>query len=435
MIDPGHGGSDSGATGYGLREKDVTLKISQKVNENLTGNYVVETKMTRNSDVYIPLKQRTDLANQWGADLFLSIHNNAGGGTGYEDYVYIKPTAEDKKVQDEIHHEISKVLAEYKKKNRGKKAANFHVLRESKMASVLLEILFIDNQADAALLKNDMFLTDIAEAISTGVANALELPEKGNGNGVSSIPAQPKNPAPPKENIPVSKAKIPVSKASGTYIVTASTLHVRSGNGSQFPSLGYLKKNNVVNVTGKAPNNWYQVTFKGKKGYVSGAYLKKKTAQKPQTKPKNAIKVNKASGTYKVTASKLYVRSGNGTNYKSIGYLKKNAVIKVTGKTANGWYRINHKGKTGYVSGKYLKAHKTAGKPKTSGKKVSGASGTYKVTASTLFVRSGNGTSFKTIGSLSRGAKVNVTGKTANGWYRIQYKGKTGYASGKYLKR
>ncbi|MFS0646405.1 N-acetylmuramoyl-L-alanine amidase [Siminovitchia sp. 179-K 8D1 HS] len=417
VIDAGHGGKDTGATGNGLREKDLTLKIAQKVNRILTNNYVVNAKMTRNSDVSLTLDKRTDFANRWGADLFLSIHINSGSGTGYEDYIHTTspPTSEDKKVQTEINKEIKKVLEEYKKINRGQKKANFYVLRESKMASVLLEILFIDNKSDAKLLKNEQFLNDMAEAIATGVAKALALEKKDNSvTGTSAVP----------------EGKIVVSKAGGTYVVTASSVPVRAGDGTNYPVVGSLRKNEQVNVTGVTSKGWYQVTFKGKAAYVSKTHLKLKPAQKQKSEP---IKVAKASGTYIVTANSLNVRLGNGSSYRSLGILKKNDQVHVTGKTSNNWYRMTLNGKTGYVSGAYLKK-KPVPKQKNA-MKVTKASGTYKVTASTLNVRSGNAASYSKIGSLARGTKVKVTGKTSNGWYRINHKGKVGYVSGKYLKR
>ncbi|WP_144460664.1 SH3 domain-containing protein [Siminovitchia fortis] len=434
IVDAGHGGSDTGATGNGLREKDLTLKIAQKVNKNLVNNYTVNTKMTRTSDVYISLKQRTNIANSWGADLFLSIHINAAGGSGYEDYIHNRnATSEDIKVQNEVNKEISKVLAEYGKNNRGKKKANFHVLRESKMTSILLEILFIDNKSDAALLKNEKFLNDMSKAISTGVANALALPEKGNSaTGTSNTNTS-------------AKEKITVSKATGTYIVTADSLNVRTGDGTNYPTIGSLKKNAQVKVTGKTSKGWYQFSFKGKTGYVSGAYLKvKPAAAKPAPKPQsNQIKVSKASGTYIVTANSLNVRSGNSTKFSSLGSLKKNNQVTVTGKTSNNWYQFKFKGKTGYVSGAYLKAKPVAAKPaakkpapaaKNNQIKITKASGTYIVTANSLNVRSGNSTKFSSLGSLKKNNQVTVTGKTSNNWYQFKFKGKTGYVSGAYLK-
>ncbi|VEF49628.1 cell wall hydrolase/autolysin [Bacillus freudenreichii] len=440
VIDAGHGGRDSGATDKkGLYEKNVTLDIATRVKNNLTNNYVVSIKMTRDSDTYPTLKARTDLANNWGADLFLSIHINAGGGTGYEDYIYIRPTTEEIKIQNEIHEEVKKVLEEYNygKKDRGKKRDNFHVLRESRMSSILLEILFIDNKADADLLKSETFLSDISEAISTGVANALDLPTKRDNAVVKPI----SNPVAPKDNVAV-------SKASGTYVVTASSLNVRTGDGTNYPTIGSLKKNEQINVTGVTSKKWYQFSYKGKTGYVSGAYLKVKPATpKPApTQQSNQIKVTKTSGAYIVTANSLNVRTGNTTKYSSLGSLKKNNQVNVTGKTSNNWYQIKFKGKTGYVSGAYLRAKpvaakpapktasKPAAKPKSAPAKVSKVSGTYIVTASSLNVRSGNSTKHSSLGSLQKNNQVSVMGKTSNNWYQIKYKGKTGYVSGAYLK-
>ncbi|GIN90193.1 D-alanyl-D-alanine carboxypeptidase family protein [Siminovitchia terrae] len=143
-----------------------------------------------------------------------------------------------------------------------------------------------------------------------------------------------------------------VSKASGTYVVTASTLNVRTGNSTKYKRLGYLKKNKKINVSGKTSNNWYRFTFNGETGYVSGAYLK--AAPKKKT-PSNDSNITKVSGEYTVTASTLNVRSGASTKHKKIGSLRLGSKINVTGKTSTAWYRFNYKGRTGYVSGSYIK--------------------------------------------------------------------------------
>ncbi|MBD8006811.1 D-alanyl-D-alanine carboxypeptidase family protein [Bacillus norwichensis] len=148
-----------------------------------------------------------------------------------------------------------------------------------------------------------------------------------------------------------------VSKASGTYVVTASTLNVRTGNSTKYKRLGYLKKNEQINVTGTTSNNWYRITFKGKTGYVSGAYLK--AAPKKKT-PANDGKIIKASGEYTVTASTLNVRSGASIKHKKIGSLRLGSRINVTGTTSNAWYRFNYKGRAGYVSGSYIKKTNSA---------------------------------------------------------------------------
>src|SRR5699024_2449600 len=196
LIDPGHGGDDPGASANGLKEKDLTLDISKRVNDNLLSNYEVETKMTRTSDKTVSLNKRTSGANAWAADLFLSVHINSGGGTGYEDYIHSSfgPQSRSIKrydttspeVQAEIRSEVKKVLKKYGIRDRGDKQANFHVLRESGMPAVLLEIMFIDTKKDADLLKNATFKQDMANGISKGVAKAYKLKSKNN-----SSPSEP----------------------------------------------------------------------------------------------------------------------------------------------------------------------------------------------------------------------------------------------------
>ena len=80
-LDPGHGGSDPGASGNGLLEKDVTLAIALKINDILLKEYAgAETRLSRTTDKTVTLQERTDDANSWGADLFVSIHTNAFDG-------------------------------------------------------------------------------------------------------------------------------------------------------------------------------------------------------------------------------------------------------------------------------------------------------------------------------------------------------------------
>src|SRR6476620_12283610 len=90
-LDPGHGGSDPGAQGNGLREKDITLDIALKIRTILMNGYEnIEVRMSRTNDSSKSLSQRTNEANSWGADYYLSIHCNAynGSAKGYEDFIH-----------------------------------------------------------------------------------------------------------------------------------------------------------------------------------------------------------------------------------------------------------------------------------------------------------------------------------------------------------
>ncbi|MCA4157915.1 SH3 domain-containing protein [Priestia megaterium] len=137
----------------------------------------------------------------------------------------------------------------------------------------------------------------------------------------------------------------------------------------------------------------------------------------------NQGKAYAATVTYKVTASKLNVRSGAGTNYGIIGSVVKDQMLSVVSKSGS-WYKINYNGRTGYVSSDYVQA---------SGKTTPPAeSTTYTVTASTLNVRSGAGTSYASIGSVTKGQKLSVVSKSGS-WYKINYNGRTGYVSSDYV--
>ena len=117
-------------------------------------------------DIFLTLKQRTDQANQWGADAFLSVHINSAtdqSARGFETYIYPTAGAETIAFQNVMHQEITKQISNYLGFNdRGKKRSNFHVLRESNMKALLTENLFISNIADATLLKTDQFLSSVA---------------------------------------------------------------------------------------------------------------------------------------------------------------------------------------------------------------------------------------------------------------------------------
>ncbi|RBP85964.1 N-acetylmuramoyl-L-alanine amidase [Cytobacillus firmus] len=176
VLDPGHGGIDPGAQGNGLQEKNLTLQIANRIKDILNHNYDnVSIRMSRTGDQTVSLSERTSAANEWGANFFLSIHINAGGGTGYEDYVYPGVGFPTTSYQNNIHSEILK-LADFK--DRGKKQTNFHILRETNFPAVLTENGFIDNNNDAAKLKLSTYIEKLARGHVNGIAKSFKLPKK-----------------------------------------------------------------------------------------------------------------------------------------------------------------------------------------------------------------------------------------------------------------
>ncbi|MFC4077835.1 N-acetylmuramoyl-L-alanine amidase [Salinithrix halophila] len=180
VIDPGHGGIDPGAVSGNHQEKDFTLEIALGVRDYLTANYQATLLMTRTTDATVSLTQRTDYANANKADYFVSIHINAGGGTGWESYIYnggVSPFTVDAQII--IHSTVMDVIGpKYGVRDRGKKRANFHVLRETHMPAILMENLFIDTDGDLNLLRNASFIHDLSHGIGLGIGKALSLPAK-----------------------------------------------------------------------------------------------------------------------------------------------------------------------------------------------------------------------------------------------------------------
>lgn len=173
FLDAGHGGSDPGASGNGLTEKSLTLDIAKRVQKLLESNGFIVI-MSRTTDKYLSLSERTNQANKANADIFVSIHINAGGGTGIETWKMNNgPNASKSNIlASELQEEMIK---ETKERDRGVKDGNLHVNRESKMPSSLVEIGFIDTKSDADKLKQSSFLQKAAKGIFNGIKSYFNL--------------------------------------------------------------------------------------------------------------------------------------------------------------------------------------------------------------------------------------------------------------------
>ena len=209
VIDAGHGGHDPGAQARGITEAELTLDIALRLEKLLSKDAAFEVVMTRRTDTFVSLEERTAIANRVGADLFLSIHSNASSAAtarGIETYfLNFAPNPEAEAVAarenaggsrnmrslpeivraialnnkiDESRDFASIVqnamYAQMRKSNKelrnlGVKQAPFLVLIGATMPSVLAEVSFITNRQDALLLKTDKYRQQIAEALYTGV--------------------------------------------------------------------------------------------------------------------------------------------------------------------------------------------------------------------------------------------------------------------------
>lgn len=145
----------------------------------------------------------------------------------------------------------------------------------------------------------------------------------------------------PNQNYTSAPVVTPPSASTGT--VTASSLNMRSGAGTSFSVVATLPKGAKVTIVKTAAAGWYQVSYNGKTGFVSSAYITTSGSN-----PSTVVK----TGT--VTATSLNMRSGSSTSYGVVTILPKGAKVTITSTLANGWYQVSYNGKTGYVSGEYV---------------------------------------------------------------------------------
>ena len=188
FLDPGHGGKDPGASGNGIKEKDITLLIAKKTRDLLLANYSgVDVQLSRTGDTFPSLSDRTSAANKWGADLLISIHINAAtskAANGFESFIYTNTSNATKAFQNVLHKSIMKYIG---LSDRGQSAANLHMVRESNMSAVLTESGFISNAKEAALMKSDIWLNKVAAGHAEGIAQFAGLVRKAAAERTASV--------------------------------------------------------------------------------------------------------------------------------------------------------------------------------------------------------------------------------------------------------
>jgi len=190
ILDPGHGGSDPGAVYKNYQEKVFTLKISYLLKNQIDNNYKnVIVYLTRTGDEDVSLKQRYTMSNQIKPSLFISIHCNAGGGSGFESYLRQHPSDKEIFYRDVIHNSIALLNRKYKLTDRGKKVRDMDVTTYNLYPAMLLEVLFIDNPQDLKFLIDENYLQEWCSVIATAIASIFKLESK-----IETIPVQPTPP-------------------------------------------------------------------------------------------------------------------------------------------------------------------------------------------------------------------------------------------------
>ena len=223
VIDAGHGGKDPGAVGIGgIKEKDIVLDIAKRLRTILKKKNITVV-MTRDRDIFIPLKRRFEIANKENADFFISIHANAAHSSsargfeayylspGYDDFSKAVQIRENAAVQYEKYNkieyskdlnavlwdmilsenriesvEMAKIISFKLKKilklrTRYIKGAMFYVLKGARMPAVLIETGYVTNSQEASQLNNPYYRQMLAESIAAGIMGFKERFELTNG--------------------------------------------------------------------------------------------------------------------------------------------------------------------------------------------------------------------------------------------------------------
>ncbi len=175
VIDPGHGGKDVGAEYNGRYEKDDNLALALLVDEKLS-DMGIESCLTRNKDKKLSLEKRCEIANRKNAELFVSLHrNSAEGASGVEIWISSEATKKDSDLAENILNSLDEVGIS---QNRGVKSGyargegDYYVNSHTEMPSCLVELGFINSEADNELLDRNMdaYAHAIAEAIVKSIA-------------------------------------------------------------------------------------------------------------------------------------------------------------------------------------------------------------------------------------------------------------------------
>jgi N-acetylmuramoyl-L-alanine amidase len=203
VIDPGHGGSDEGASAHGLKEKDLTLDLGQKLAVELQ-KQGLKTLLTRSEDLYVALTDRVTFANAIPHAIFLSLHCNFSSDTnakglevyrcvaksaGSQSLVTVANADEPDQPLEQVEEELARSLDDafvqlLHADNRGQKRENFFVVRNVFYPAVLIECGFLTNAEEARRLGSASYRQQLAQSLATGIVSYRTLV---GGNGTKTV--------------------------------------------------------------------------------------------------------------------------------------------------------------------------------------------------------------------------------------------------------
>ena len=222
-VDAGHGGSDPGAVKY-LTERDVNLVIAKACRDYLE-SHGVSVKMSRTSNkTNTSINSMASEANRWGADFVVSIHNNSGGGDGFEVYHTING-GKGKALAKNIEAEVKKIGQNsrgLKTKKNSSGTDYFGMIRLTDAPAVICEGVFVDNKTDVKIADTVAEQQEFGYAYARGILKAAGVKDKGLAGTATESTKKP---------------------ASGSYLVQVKIkdLYIRKGPGTKYANKGFIK--------------------------------------------------------------------------------------------------------------------------------------------------------------------------------------------------
>ena len=263
-IGVGHGGSDPGAVKY-LVEKDIDLQMAKGCRDYLK-EHNVDVLISRTGDIDSSINEKTTMCNHWGADLALDIHNNAGGGEGFEVWHSVNG-CKGKVLAQNIEKEVLKIG----QKSRGLKTKKnaygsdyFGFIRQTKCPAIICEGVFVDNKADAAKADTEEKCRAFGVAYAKGILATLGMNTEQNANEETKTPEQ-------------AAVKLDQAQADTYRVkVTASALNIRNDAGTANAVTGVIRDNGVYTIVAEktvSGQKWGKL--KSGAGWICLEYTKK----------------------------------------------------------------------------------------------------------------------------------------------------------------
>lgn len=262
------------------REWVLNARIADKIEKLLSGytGWELLRLDDRTGAQDIALKTRTNSANAWGADFYLSIHHNAGilggKGGGIVAYVYTKPSNASIVWQNELYSELIAETGLRGNRSTPLSKANLHECRVPKMPAVLLELGFMDSKVDVPIILSEKYADQCAAAIVRVIADQGKLVKKAGGSTASDV----KDEKPVNSTVKVDYAEEKDSSLKGTYVVKSSDgcLNLRAGADSSKALIETMKNGTKVSCYGWHTGDWLLVIAEsGNAGFCHRGYLEK----------------------------------------------------------------------------------------------------------------------------------------------------------------